>query len=298
MKAREKIEHKETKEKSFYFPFLLISVIFIGGYSFLNWFFVIRNQSHLISADLSNYWLPFSLPIIPVFIFFYVKLKHIELDVSQIILISLISSMLIAPAAIVAQSLLNRATGSMLNLENVNQIPEYPTSRYYKLKQFDINKRFAGFYGMEKSASRTSYDYEIFIACPVLVNKADTLKSKYNVWVIKRYYKNFIVFDNPSIEEREDAFWKDSMKDFEKLNLNDLSYFKTVEYDDNFTNFRMAVNNSEKASKLNNNVLIETVNQKFEDRNGDLFIWFLALFIFGQLIFIFLQPFFIKICNN
>lgn len=297
MKITKGNNEKVITGKTLYLPFLLISVIFMGGYSFLNWFFVIRTQSNFISADLSNYWLPFSLPIIPVFIFFKFRAKQININTSQLILISLMTSMLIAPATIMLQHYIDASSGSISYLENVGQLPNVKKTRYYCIKNFEINKKYSGIYGKEKCASRTSYDYDIFIVSPVLINKADTLKNYYTVWVLKRYNKNFALFGKDDIQKREDDFWNVCMNDFDKVNLNEISYFKIAEFNDESADFEKALYKSSKAGK-SGNIFLEPLNQDFENRAENKLLWFIALFITGQLLFIFIPPFINKIINN
>ncbi|MGL4749529.1 MAG: rhomboid family intramembrane serine protease, partial [Shewanella sp.] len=85
-----------------YVPFLLLSLLFVSGYSLLHWLLLIKLQLVSIDESLVNFWLPMLLPW-PL-LFFYLrprlKLCHFTKSNSRFIYL-LIASLLLAVPTIV-----------------------------------------------------------------------------------------------------------------------------------------------------------------------------------------------------
>ena len=278
----------ETRKNiaSFYIPFLLITIGFICLYSFLNWHYIIRPRARFITTDLSIYWLPFTLAIIPVFIFFSVKLRKINPGLNFLVLVSLISSMCIAPAAIIAQFYLNTATGKIATLNNIVEAGKHPECRYFTIKNHYVSKSLAGIWSRERSASRTSWDYEIFICCPLMEKHSDTAQDHFRNWLVKRFYTNFGEGSPGNISQKETDFEKASLNDFDHSNPDAFTYLGIMDYDEDYLNWIESASRSPKFLDSQNNRFFEAFDMPYEARNGWKFYWFLFSFVTGQVIFI------------
>jgi rhomboid protease GluP len=271
----------------------IVSLLIVIIYSFINWYFFISQPIAYISLTYSNYWIPFVLPILGLFVFFYQKLYRLNYPFSTLFLYSFIAAVGVIPAMIIAQFYLSSATGDIQTLDNIKNYSQYDNYKNLVLKNYEINKSFAGFFAKETYSDRGSYDVNIYIACPILVNKSDTLNNPYNVWLIKNYYKNFATIYG-DLQIREETFWAESVADFENFKINNFLYLRKMPYDENNANFLEAVAHSSKSPLTSTPIFFEAVNEPYEDRNGNKLIWLFFSFTLGQLWFNWLWRLLIK----
>lgn len=279
------VQEKKKNINSYYFPFLAITLGFIIVYSYLNWYFLIRPQSAFLTTDLSNYWLPFSLPIIPVFIFFSLKLRKVKPGLNFLILVSLISSICIAPAAIIAQFYINTAAGRISELNNIREAGQNIESRYFTIKNVYVSKSHAGILSRERSASRTSWDFEIFICCPLMEKPADTLQDHIDTWLVKHYYTNFGEGSGGDISKKERLFEEESLDHFQRSNLETFEYLGRIDHDDEYKTYIDAAKLSIKFNSSGDNQFFESFDKPYSSRNRHKAFWFCFAFIAGQFAF-------------
>ncbi len=266
----------------YFFAYLITNIVFVCGYTFLNWHFLIKPQAHFIATDLSDFWFPFILPPLLIFIVFYFMLRAVQPAIGNLILIGLTATAGISPAVIIAQHDIKTATGKLTTLENINEINQHPTTKYYKLNTYYVDKYYSGSFSCETS-NRRSFDYTIFIACPILLNPEDTLQPYYTCWLTMHYYKNFGAFDESTISNREEGFWQESITDFEKRNVNSSNYLEALEHDFDYKNFEMAAHNSSKYSSSTCNYFFKAPTFAYEQRSGYKGEWLIAVFLAEQL---------------
>lgn len=267
----------------FYISLLSISIGYILLYSLVNLYFAKQIAYGFIITDWRNYWLPFLLAIIPFFIYCVVKFRHIEFALNKMVLVSLMSAVCVAPAAVLAQFYLETATEQITHLENINQVFQMPESQCYTVEKFFADRTHAGAYSTEIASGRTSYDYKVFIAVPILEKEADTSVSFCKTWLLKSYYRNFGGISGADYRERENAFLSKSLADFKKNEIKGFQYLGRAEFNDEYNNFIQAAQNSSKYIPGQEIYLFESFDEPFAERNGNKLYYFILAFISCEL---------------
>ncbi|RYE25386.1 MAG: rhomboid family intramembrane serine protease [Sphingobacteriaceae bacterium] len=164
-----------TKIKLIFLPFLILALGFITIYTGLNWLLLIRFKVISLNEDLINFWLPFCLPYLPLYIWLWPRIKLLLLKDKKgnlPFLYLLIASFAIAAPTIFLQEYLLTATGRLTTLQSINEIGEKPLTKYYALKTHVIDKnRFAVYRKTETSGRyNETLIFHIYVACPIIAN--------------------------------------------------------------------------------------------------------------------------------
>jgi hypothetical protein len=159
-----------SKIKLIYAPFFIIAIAFILTYTAFNWYLIAKSKS--LREDTVNFWLPFTLPWIPLIIWLRPRLKLLNLkrkkgDLPTFYLI--IAGFTIIAPTIIAEEFLTSATGKLTRLHDINQIHQSKSTKYYSVHNYFIDTRLPGIYYTSKVSGRynTRLDLYIYIACPI-----------------------------------------------------------------------------------------------------------------------------------
>src|ERR1035437_4588989 len=80
----DQLNEQTEKLRLIYFPFLILAVSIIGGYTFLNWLILIDLQLFQFKEMIVNMLAPFILPWIPVLFWYRKRIKLLKFDTSKI----------------------------------------------------------------------------------------------------------------------------------------------------------------------------------------------------------------------
>jgi len=171
------MNNQAEKLRLIYIPFLIIAISAIVGYSYLNWFFLINIQSLPIKEQIVTTMLPFIVNWIPVFIWLRPRIKLLKLETignfNLRISYSFIAVFAITAPIIIAQDYMVTATGKMTGLENISEIDKHVPTKYYKFKNYFVDKKdihtFTTWYVTGKSEQDLHLD--VYVVCPVLPDK-------------------------------------------------------------------------------------------------------------------------------
>lgn len=130
-----------NKLKFIYKPFVIIATGFIITYTFLHWLLFIKAGIPL-KEEILNFWLPFGLPWIPVFIWLRPRIKLLQFkNDNGSFFYQLIACIAIAIPTIIAQEYLITATGKLTQLDNISQILQHDKTKYYSIKKLLYRQR-------------------------------------------------------------------------------------------------------------------------------------------------------------
>lgn len=173
--------NKQTEKlRLIYLPFLIIAISIIGGYTFLNWLIIIKLQLFQIKDIIVNFIVPFILPWIPILIWLRPRIKLLSLKTKKggdlPFLYQLIAAFAITIPTIVAQKYLETATGKLTELPNISQIDKYEATKFYKLKDYYIDKEHISVSKKVEVSGKHNEDLNlrIYIVCPILKSKKAT----------------------------------------------------------------------------------------------------------------------------
>ncbi len=271
------------KFRLIYLPFLVITISFIVLYTFLNWLLFIKTNTFSIKEDIITFWLPFGLPWIPVLIWLRPRIKLLKLtggNGNLSLLYQFIAALAMAIPTIVAQSYIEKASGTLTSLETINQIDKSEQTKYYLVKSFYIDKTNIGVHSSFDVSGKynENFNMHLYVVLPILGSEADTTNSGCLAWLGVEYSKQISnrLEDNEK-EEKYQAFANESQKDFEKKDVNQFIYLDRVGNTEDGNEFKEAVKTSPKYTSNNTSVFL-AVNEPFENRNGNTFAWIFGAF--------------------
>lgn len=261
-------------------PFVIIAICFIPIYTFLHWALFIKAGIPL-KEDILKFWLPFGLPLIPIYKWLSPKINllHFKNDNGPFFY-KFLASIAITIPTIIAQEYLITATGKLSQVENILQIEKKEKTKYYKIKNFYIDKQRYAFQNTATVTGKhnTEFNMFIYIAMPIFDNITDTVKTECKYWLGKRYREQ--ISNSLSDEEKDkefNDFAESTQKEFDETNFNDFTYLEVIGNNEDHDEYNKAIENSE-IVKGKDQVVFDAKNESFKERNGSSFEW-----IFGSL---------------
>lgn len=277
---------KELKEKLklIYLPSLIIAICFMALYSLLNWLLFIKTDFINIKEDIVSFWLPFTLPWIPVLIWLrprikLLKFKHENTSFGY----QFAAVLMIAIPAIIAQQYLTTATGKLTQLYNISQYEKKELTKYYSLNKYYIDKKNAGIVNTASVSGKHNEDLYllVYIAMPILNSAADSTKGECSFFLGKKYSKR--ISNRLSNNEKNElfiSFAAESLSEFEETDFQNFVYLEKAGRNDDHTEFEKALKKSMYV-RYTDPVVFTAHHDAFNKRNGDKFGWIFKSFGIG-----------------
>ena len=281
-----------SKIKLIYLQFLLVAIGFIISYSFLIWLVVYQFSLLALNEDLINFWLPFCLPVIPVYIWLRPRIKLLVLKDKKgnlPFLYFFAACLAISAPTIVLQGYLLTATGKLTTVKNISEISQKPITKYYTVANHYIDKQHATVHRRTEVSGRNNeyLTFHLYIACPIL-NRAPQIDTGNNnnfnmpvAWLGTEYTKG--ISNHSSDTEKEQAFKELGIEAYNKLkeeNLDQFVYLDHIGNNDRRKGYYAAIKSIPQYNSAEPLVL-EAKNEPFETRNGDKFGWIFKSFGIG-----------------
>ncbi|WP_300599098.1 rhomboid family intramembrane serine protease [Niabella sp.] len=277
-----------NKLRIIYKPFLLISIGFILLYTLLHWLLFIKAAIPL-KEDIVKLWLPFGLPWIPILIWLRPRIRLLNFKNDNAAFgYQFLASIAIAIPTIIAQEYLVTATGKLTQLDNISQIEKTKKTKYYALKHYYIDKEHIA---IENAATITgkhneNFNMQIYVAMPVLVTSADTVKMGSTCWLGKRYFER--ISNRLSEQEKNDqykAFAEKSQTEFEQTDFSKFTYLEVMGNTDDHDGYNKALKKLG-ANAPGPNMIFEAKAEPFEQRNGRKLPWIFGSFAIGAAVWL------------
>jgi hypothetical protein len=285
-KTRIELQSLIKKFKLIYLPFFIIAVVFVVGYSFVNWFFFVRTNTYPLREELYGFWLPAFLPWIPVIIWIRPKLRLLRLSGFKghmSFAYQYIAVMAIAAPTIFAQKYIETAFATVANLESINQIEQHKPAKYYTLEKFELDKtNFGVRQAWNTSVNNRYYRVYLYYIIPIIEKKADTAQSKCVAWMGVKYAANI---DNwLDMREKDRQFVVFAIRcqnDFYAKDFKSFKYLQRVRDRRDLLAFKQSIRFSPKKSANKKTPVFFAVNEPFENRAGNTLGWILGTFVVG-----------------
>lgn len=273
-------------------PLLLIAVGFILLYSLLNWILFIKLNAFPLQEDVVKFWLPFTLPWIPVLIWLRQPIKVLKFkNDNPYFGYQFMAVLAIAIPTIVTQEYLSTATGKLTQLETVSQFEKKEVTKYYSLNQYYIDKTNTGIAKAATVSGKNNQTLTLhcYVVIPIFNTVADTSNGTCNYFLGKKYSKS--ISNRLSDQEKEEkfkSFSEQCHREFDETNFRNFVYLEKMGNSNDLAEFNTAVKRSNFLSD-NNPVIFTAHNDSFAKRNGHKLGWIFISFGIGALVwFIFL----------
>lgn len=284
-----------TKLKLIYLQFLLIAVGFIAIYSLFTWLLVYQFPVLDLNETLTNFALPFALPVIPAFIWLWPRIKIMPLKTKNSdaqFVYFVLACLAISMPAIILQEYLQVASGKLTAIDNISQIHQKPLTKYYTIKNHFIDKQHVAVHRKAEASGKNNehLTFYLYVACPILNTApkadSDTAFKVPSAWLGILYRKS--LSNNSSDEKKEAAYIKlgeEANEDFKKHDFDQFVYLDHIRNNDNRKGYYAAIQST---YQLNNAelVVLEAKNEPFEARMGGKLGWVFKSFGIGAAIWL------------
>ena len=289
MRTKARLHTLYTKLRVIYIPFLGISTAFIIVYSVLDAFFVIKWEVLPLSESVSDFWLPWLLPWIPVLLVLRPRLKALRVTGRNRYGFLFIASFAMAAPTIVAQEYLLTATGRMTRLARISDLELVEPTKYYSVGKMFAEKSLRGSAGSVERVGRNEESLKIsfFFACPLQDGAGDTAPADRRIWIgMKAFEIIGSKITKLRLADEYDKYFNTCTVLFGALNLGDFSYFERITRNDDQRLYVAAVQNSTRYQGAREPVILIGHDEPFESRNGSKFVWIFGAFAIGAAVFL------------
>ncbi|MTH17181.1 rhomboid family intramembrane serine protease [Flavobacterium sp. LC2016-01] len=282
------------KFKLIYIPFLVITISFIIGYTFLHWLLFIELDLFSIKEMFLKFWLPFGLPYIPIYFFLRPRLKHLKFkDDNKSFGVQFFAVVIIAIPTMIAQEYLVTSTGKLTTIKTIAEIQKHEKTKYYTLQKFYIDKENIGVLNTSEVSGKNNehFDMLIYVAMPILEKSRDTSKYECKYWLGKKYTSQISNhFSNTEKQIKFKEFAQTTEQEFKHTDFNQFTYLELVGNTDDHDNFNDAIEENTQYD-FNKPILLEAHNDPFENRNGKKMAWFFGTLGGGLLVWLLILMF-------
>ncbi|MCL8535598.1 rhomboid family intramembrane serine protease [Chryseobacterium gallinarum] len=282
-----------NKLKFIFKPFVIIATGFIITYTFLHWLLFIKAGIPL-KEEILNFWLPFGLPWIPVFIWLRPRIKLLQFkNDNGSFFYQLIACIAIAIPTIIAQEYLITATGKLTQLDNISQILQHDKTKYYSIKNYYIDKEHIVVQNTATVTGKNNQNFNmlIYVAIPILENDTQVGSHNNKFWLGKKYHEQ--ISNSLSDQEKEakyKIFTEKSQKEFENTDFRKFTYLEVIGNTEDHDEFNNALKQL-KQNSTEENLVFVAKTEPFEARNGKKLPWILGTFGMGLLVYFILLLF-------
>lgn len=277
----------QPKLRLLFVPFLLISACFLALGSLLYWFIFIQWGFSSLKEDIVQFWLPFALPWIPVWIWLRprIKLLTFKKDTGAF-LYQFLAAMAIAVPLMVAEAYITTATGKLTILQRPQEFQHKPLTKYYNLSHCYIDKRGVGVHYAAKASGKYNQDLNLhlFVALPIYASAADTVAGEAFLWLGKRYAKTISNrLSEAEKQSRFKAFADDCQQEFDRTNFQRFQFLERLGNTNDHDQLQKAVGKSRVAA-YSNPVVLVAHDEPFDQRNGSKLKWVFLSFAIGAVV--------------
>ncbi|MCL9805488.1 rhomboid family intramembrane serine protease [Flavobacterium amniphilum] len=282
-----------TKLKHIVPTFMIIALLTISGILFLRWILAIRFDILDIKEEMWCFWLPVTLPWIPVLIWLRPRLRILTFKKdtdNRRFFFQFLAVGTIAVSLMVAQNFLTTSTGELKELPSIKDIGKNELVRYYKLKDFHVTDDFGGTYTNFRQSGKYNQhlNFDIYFVVPILENSSVKINTIPRYWYGVNFKKE--ISNNISNEEKEKkyhAFYQECAQKMDTYDYYTLDHFERTPTSEDRKYYLAAVQSRFQQTAGDNFIVLEPVKEKYEDRNGNKFAWIFYTFGIGLGIFLF-----------
>ncbi|TVQ79599.1 MAG: rhomboid family intramembrane serine protease [Flavobacteriales bacterium] len=260
----------------------------------MRWLLTIQFPLIAISEDLWSLWLPLLLPWIPILIWLKPRLDILtfnDLEDRRRSLFLFISWGLIGSMLFVSQSYFTTATGKLSNLTSIDEIKSLEKFRYFRIENLSVDKHRGGSYTDFRVSGRhhENLKIDIYYAYPIRSNPSNQLETTPKIWYGVKFQNQ--INNRLAQEEKEKLiirFHKKCARLIKHFDFNEFDYLEKNPKSSIRANYYRAIEKSIGQSADSSFIVLEPIQSKFEDRNGDKFMWIFRAFGIGISIIILL----------
>lgn len=271
------------KLKKIYFPFILLSLGLFTFCNLLRYLLDFKLGILNISESLTEFWIPFALPIVPIFFWFNKKAKLLKFkNYNRYLNYLAFASLLVAFPIVISQKQIKKIVFKIIEIENPEEIRKYPNERFFRIKKYNVLKnnlcestKYVKSIRKYRGGNTDAKTYLIY---------ANKFKNTKSIWY-GTFYKKILYNKNENeaqlIEKKE--FYKKSRIQFEKFNFRNAKYFERKSNDADKQIYIKAIKNCEEKIESDKQIILEPRNNNLDNNITNIIkkylIFYLVIFI-------------------
>ncbi|MCQ0113050.1 rhomboid family intramembrane serine protease [Zhouia amylolytica] len=270
------------KIKEIYIPFLVISITTIILYCTFRWAFDIKLGVLPLKENLLNFWIPFSLPWIPILIWLRRRIRLLNVKGKREnghFGYQFAMAFAIAIPIIVSQNYIQKASFDLVSIDNIEEITKYSNEKYFNVNSFSVNKKASNSYVTTRTSGRynDNLTFHLYQSCP--------FENSVNIWYGVEYKKNL---SNHISDTRKNfeykSFLEKAEREFVTYNFQRVKYFEKLGYSDVRDGFIEAIQIRNPELNKADQIILVPESDDFEDRLGTSLPWIFGSFGIGCLV--------------
>lgn len=266
------------KIKSLFIPFVVVSVGFIGLYTFFNWLLFIKLDLLPLRQEVKDFGLPVFFCWLTIVFCLKPRLQLLNLTnkkgEDRSFFYQMVALGLIAIPAIIAQQYLITASGTLTQLDSISAIDKQEKSKFYTVGHYFVAKQgFGAHTAMETTEKNRSLRVQLFLALPMYETRYSPAKLP-AAWLGLKYTTE--INNRLSDDEKQnklEAFLKESEADFNKRDVQQFAYLDRIGSSDNLNNYQEAIKTSPVFHSASENILLVPENTPYSEKNGTKLFW-------------------------
>lgn len=261
-------------------PFILISTCFLLTYSSFYWLFFIRLKLVNLNNNIFGFFVPIGISTILIWFYFRKKLQLLDTTDKHREFTLFISWILLTAPVFTFQFYLERETGELTQLKNVEEILTNKPTMYYAIENSLQHKNKSGLYVAKTSVDRgNEIGIGCYFTCP-LTNANDSAFNKF-IWIGTMFddkFSNRILDDKEKQSKLISKFIDSSIILYGKYEYK-TTFLKRLSNSDERDDYLKAIQQTNIPYDNENLIILKEETGNYRSRVGTSLWWTIFTFI-------------------
>jgi hypothetical protein len=274
-------------------PFILISTGFLLIYSTFYWLVFIRLKLIDINDDIFGFFVPIGISTILIWFYFRKKLWLLDTTDKYREFALFITWILLTAPILTFQFYLERKTGELTQLNNIEEILNNKPTMYYSIENSLQHKNKSGLYVAKESVDRgNEIGVGCYFACP-LTNPNDSTYNK-SIWIGTMFGDKFSnrVFDDKEKQAKLISKFIDSSKTLYDKYQYKTTFLKRLSDSDEKDDYMKAIQQTNIPFDNENLIILNEETGDYQSRAGTSLWWTIFTIITSNITWTLLTIFF------
>ena len=279
----------DTKLRRIVLPLIVLSSVFTLGYSFLNWLLVAKTDFIPLDEDVVDLWLPGALAWILVIILIQPRLRFLKIRDKRNnlpFLYHFAAVALVAVPALVAQGYVKTATGDVTHVRDGDRIATSPRTKFYVADNIcmHLDKPTSHGFAAITGKGNNFLKFDFYVLAPICSTTAESSAPR-QVWLGFKYHHS--MSNSASDAEKNNAydlFVRESLQAFTAEDPQRYKYLETLGRNSDRKRYEKTLQIAD--YRVSAPFILIPHLEPFEQRTGDRFVWLLAAFTIGSLVWL------------
>lgn len=260
----------------------MVSIGTIFFYYLFRWVFDIKLGFLPLKEDLLNFWIPFLLPWIPIFIWLRRRNRILKVKGSNDnghFFYSIAMAIAMAVPILISQVYIEKSSFDLVSVSSVSEIKNHKDEKYFEIKSFRVKESASLSYMTSRTSGKHNESLHFYLY------QASSFQDSEYVWHGVKFSKKISNRINEDIKNSEYTnFSINSQKEFSTYDFQNARYFEKVGYSDDRDGYIRAIEKGSTHLNKLDQIIITPKTEAFEERLGNNFLWIFYSYGIGAFI--------------